>query len=191
MGIGRDLPAGFDQDPDAPRRPHPPKDILFVSPTPAVSTGRASVSSRRCTGNAAEGGRYRRPSPDRQVMAPVDHLEAQLISMDKLRGLSDQVGAESCRRFVSNFVAMWDSRFTRLQQAVQRPDFDAAMDVVLSIKISSHMAGAVRLSALAAAAQELVVRRDASGLAEMVAAVDACGVETMAYLSDPGLLSPA
>ena len=124
-------------------------------------------------------------------MASLEHLEAQLISMDKLRGLSDQVGAESCRRFVSNFVAMWDSRFTRLEQAVARPDFDAAMDVVLSIKISSHMAGAVRLSALATAAQELVARRDLNGLTEMVVAVDACGIETMAYLSEPGLFSPA
>ncbi|MCC9205445.1 Hpt domain-containing protein [Arthrobacter sp. zg-Y769] len=160
---------------------------MFVSDSPAAPTGLAPEPIRRCTGNTAEA-LCRRPVPrDHQLMTPQEELEARLISLDRLRELSDQVGTESCRRFVSNFMSMWEGRFTRLHQAVQQRDFDAAMDVVLSIKISSHMAGAERLSALGAAAQDLVSRRDVRGLEEMVIAVRTCGAETMAHLnqSDP------
>ncbi|UWX97989.1 Hpt domain-containing protein [Arthrobacter zhaoxinii] len=122
---------------------------------------------------------------------PREEIDVRLISLERLRELSDQVGTESCRQFVSNFISMWESRFTRLCQAVQGRDFDAAMDVVLSIKISSDMAGAERLSALGAAAQDLVSRRDILGLEAMVAAVRACGTETMAHLNQPSLFSAA
>ena len=125
------------------------------------------------------------------MMTPQEEREARLVSLDKLVGLSDEIGAEACRQFVSNFVSMWEGRFTRLHQAVQSQDFDSAMDVVLSIKISSHMAGAERLSALGATAQDLVARRDLRGLEEMVTAVRACGAETMAYLNDHDVFAAA
>ncbi|MCQ1951089.1 Hpt domain-containing protein [Arthrobacter sp. zg-Y859] len=164
---------------------------MFVSHSPAAPTGMANEPALRCTGRSADAERRCPSPPERQLMTPQEELEARLISMDRLRELSDQVGVESCRRFVSNFTSMWEGRFTRLHQAVQGRDFDAAMDVVLSIKISSHMAGAERLSALGAAAQDLVARRDVRGLDEMVTAVRACGAETMAYLNESDLFSAA
>ncbi|WP_186764329.1 Hpt domain-containing protein [Arthrobacter yangruifuii] len=164
---------------------------MSATHSPAASAGRATEPVRRCTGTSAEA-EHRRPAHgEHQVTAPLDHPEPQLISLDKLRGLIEQVGTESCRQFVSRFVSMWDGRVTRLHHAVQERDFDAAMDVVLSIKISSHMAGAERLSALGEAAQGLVVRRDVRGLEDMLAAVRACGIETMAYLNEPDLFPAA
>lgn len=110
--------------------------------------------------------------------------QARLIALDALLELSDQLGADTCRQYVSNFVSMWESRYARLSHAVQDADYDAAMDVVLSIKISSHMAGAERLSSLGAAAQDLVARRDAGALAEMMLLIRDCGMDTVEFLSE-------
>ncbi|MCC9146147.1 MULTISPECIES: Hpt domain-containing protein [unclassified Arthrobacter] len=109
--------------------------------------------------------------------------QPRLIALGTLLDLSEQMGARTCRQYIGNYLSMWDGRFTRLVQAVEHQDFDAAMDVVLSIKISSHMAGAERLSALASQAQDLVAAYDLAGLRNMVQTIDRCGTETMSFLS--------
>lgn len=181
--------AGFHQETKRTTAHHP-KDTLFALPSPAARTGRATEPVRLCTSVATDAKRHRTSAAVGNIMTPEEY-EKRIVSPDRLRELTDSVGPDTCRRYVSNFIDMWDGRLTRLQQAVQLRDFDAAMDVVLSIKISSHMAGAERLSALGAAAQDLVSRRDHRGLEELVASVQACGVETMALLNESRGLFPA
>ena len=111
------------------------------------------------------------------------YQQPRLIALDTLRDLSDQLGADICLQYVANFIAMWEDRITRLTLAVQRRDYDAAMDVALSIKISSHMAGAERLSALGVTAQQLVSIRDGRGLDELLVPLRTCGGETIAHLN--------
>ena len=109
--------------------------------------------------------------------------QPQLLAVRALHDLSDQMGPTTCREFVTNYIAMWDGRYQRLAGAVSDGDLPAAMDVVLSIKISSHMAGGERLATLAATAQELVRNYDLPGLTDLLAAISTCGAETMLELA--------
>ena len=115
----------------------------------------------------------------------------RLIALGTLFELSEQMGARTCRQYIGNFTSMWDGRFTRLVRAAEIRDMEAAMDVILSIKISSHMAGAERLSALAAEAQEAASAYDFPALGVLVEAIGRCGGDTMAFLADSLGLVPA
>ena len=105
-----------------------------------------------------------------------------LVASHRLVELSDQLGPATCREFVGNYIAMWEGRLDRLRQAVKAADDADAMDVVLSIKISSQMAGAERLAALAMDAQHQLQLSGAATLASMLGAIAACGAETMELL---------
>ena len=115
------------------------------------------------------------------MMDTAEHPQ-DLVACEQLRYLSNQLGLASCREFVGNYVALWQDRFDRLRLAVMNADDAAAMDVVLSIKISSEMAGARRLAALAHSAQQRLVHSGATDLASMLGIIAACGRETMACL---------
>ncbi|GAA3289572.1 hypothetical protein ACFFON_16080 [Arthrobacter citreus] len=115
------------------------------------------------------------------MMATAQH-GPDLVARQQLLALSDQLGPATCREFISNYTSLWDSRYDRLYRAVTLADDDSAMDVVLSIKISSEMAGAHRLAELAHGAQQRLAHYGAAELAPMLNAFAACGRETMAYL---------
>lgn len=115
----------------------------------------------------------------------------RLIALGTLMELSEQMGARTCRQYIGNFTSMWDGRYARLVRASNIRDMEAAMDVILSIKISSHMAGAERLSALAAQAQEAVSAYDFPALGTLVEEIGGCGGDTMAFLTDSLGLIPA
>lgn len=51
--------------------------------------------------------------------------------------------------FITDYIGLLPRRLTRLEQAVQSMDGDAATDAIISLKTSSLMVGAVRLAALA------------------------------------------
>ena len=121
------------------------------------------------------------PAAAQSVMPELPH---RIIALATLLDLSEQMGARTCRQYIGNYISMWDGRFARLVGAAETKDLEAAMDVVLSIKISSHMAGAERLSALAAEAQAAVAAYDFPALDSMVEAIGRCGADTMAFLSD-------
>ncbi|WAP51145.1 hypothetical protein OL239_14845 [Arthrobacter sp. ATA002] len=115
------------------------------------------------------------------MMATAEHAP-DLVAADQLLDLTDQLGMASCREFVGNYVSLWQDRFDRLRLAVMNDDDDAAMDVVLSIKIASEMAGAQRLAGLAYRAQQQLRLDGAAGLASMLGSIAVCGRETMACL---------
>jgi HPt (histidine-containing phosphotransfer) domain-containing protein len=77
------------------------------------------------------------------------HIEATA-----LRALLSQVGGnhELQRRFVHDFVHLWSSRTERLQKALASPfpDAEEAHVVLLAIRSSSTMVGAVTVEATAA-----------------------------------------
>lgn len=113
------------------------------------------------------------------IESPVSHV---LVSSASIRDLSQQMGPEICRQFVGNYIDMWEGRYQRLVNSLDGGDYPGAMDVVLSIKISSHMAGAKRLAGYAGIAQEMVGRTDIHGLQSLLEPMHECGEATLASL---------
>ena len=105
-----------------------------------------------------------------------------LVSTTALRDLSDQLGLGTCQQFVGNYISMWESRYSRLVSALHSEDFPEVMDVVLSIKISSQMAGAERLAELAVDAQYLARSGDHAGLLSLLEPLQRCGADTIRQL---------
>ena len=112
---------------------------------------------------------------------------APLVSLETLRQLAAELeDEEACRAFVRSFIGIWDERQVRLCQAIRASDAKAAMDVVLSVKVSSAMAGAGRLSQLAANLQAMLLRLGedimTSCTLDLLDEITACGRATMAQL---------
>jgi HPt (histidine-containing phosphotransfer) domain-containing protein len=84
-------------------------------------------------------------------------------------------------RFASAFVRLWGSRSSRLEQALQGGDPAAALDAVLSVKSSSALAGALRLSAHAAGL-ELALRTGVGDVVLLCEDLLACGDETLSAI---------
>lgn len=66
-----------------------------------------------------------------------------------LRALLDDLGGDifSLTGFITDFVSLWDTRAQRLTDALAAQSVDAAHVVLLSIRSSAHMIGAVALEA--------------------------------------------
>jgi HPt (histidine-containing phosphotransfer) domain-containing protein len=78
-----------------------------------------------------------------------------------LEDLEDQLnGSELAVRFARDYAAMWDQRYTRLAAAVQSEDRAAALDAIISLKITSAMVGGVRLARLAELLEKVIRRGD-------------------------------
>ncbi|MGY4859421.1 hypothetical protein [Cryobacterium sp. AP23] len=88
------------------------------------------------------------------------HIEATA-----LRALLSQVGGnhELQRRFVHDFVHLWGSRAQRLQAALAFPDAEEAHVVLLAIRSSSTMVGAVTVEATAAMMHDALRDGDIAG----------------------------
>ncbi|MDQ0673698.1 HPt (histidine-containing phosphotransfer) domain-containing protein [Pseudarthrobacter siccitolerans] len=82
-------------------------------------------------------------TPDYEVLLP-------LVDTDILEELEEQLdGPALAVRFARDYAAMWDQRCAKLAAAVHNQDMDAALDAVISLKITSAMVGGLRLSRLA------------------------------------------
>lgn len=67
-----------------------------------------------------------------------------------LQELEEQLdGPDLALRFARDYAAMWDQRCAKLAAAVEVQDMDAALDAVISLKITSAMVGGLRLTRLA------------------------------------------
>jgi HPt (histidine-containing phosphotransfer) domain-containing protein len=88
---------------------------------------------------------------------------AVLLDMgEKLRS------TEIANRFARDYAAMWDLRRKRLAAALDRRDYPAAIDAVISLKVSSAMVGGVRLAQLAEQLEQAIRQGDLdAGLALM------------------------
>lgn len=90
------------------------------------------------------------------------HIEAPA-----LRALLSQMGGDTAmqRRFVHDFIQLWHSRSQRLASALSQPfpDAEEAHVVLLSIRSSSTMVGAVTVEATAAMMHDAVRDGDLPG----------------------------
>ena len=64
-------------------------------------------------------------------------------------GRSSWTAAELALRFARDYAAMWDQRYSRLALAVENQDRAAALDAIISLRITSAMVGGLRLARLA------------------------------------------
>lgn len=76
--------------------------------------------------------------------------EGPLVDPAVLEDLEEQLaGPDIASRFARDYAGMWGQRQRCLQAAVERQDRAAALDAVISLKVSSAMVGGVRLARLA------------------------------------------
>lgn len=114
-----------------------------------------------------------------------------LVDPEVLRDLADKLESPAiASRFAADYVDMWELRLSRLAAALQRSDFPAAIDAVLSLRVASVMVGAGRLAGLAQQVENAVNRGDFAAGRKLLAAVGVCGAETveeLALLCNPEL----
>ena len=100
------------------------------------------------------------------------HIEATA-----LKALLSQVGGDLNlqRRFVNDFINLWQSRSQRLRAALAFPDAEEAHVVLLSIRSSSTMVGAVTVEATAAMMHDALRDGDIAGSARHIDRLDEVG----------------
>lgn len=80
-----------------------------------------------------------------------------LVDAAVLAELDDELaGTGLAQSFARDYAAMWDQRYSRLAQAVTSQDSAAALDAVISLKITSVMVGGLRLAKLAELLEALI-----------------------------------
>ena len=108
-----------------------------------------------------------------------------LVDPAPLRRLRSDFGGDETvqNRFVNDFVALWQTRENRLETALAVADLDDADIVLLSIRSSSHMLGAVRLEKIAGRLHNTVKNRDLPGCRQQLPGLCEVGTETCWALS--------
>ena len=110
------------------------------------------------------------------------HIEATA-----LRALLTQMGGDRGmqRRFVHDFVHLWHSRSQRLAAALgaQFPDAEEAHVVLLSIRSSSTMVGAVTVEATAAMMHDALRDGDIPGSMRHITRLNEVGEQACADLA--------
>ncbi|WP_051442010.1 Hpt domain-containing protein [Arthrobacter sp. H14] len=91
------------------------------------------------------------------------------------------------REFVRDFVGVWADRYEKLATAVARRDRAAALDAVLSIKITSLMLGAALLAELASDLEDLIRQSDMDGAIAGMPHLLLCGNQTVEVLRNEQL----
>ncbi|WP_190987525.1 Hpt domain-containing protein [Pseudarthrobacter sulfonivorans] len=98
-----------------------------------------------------------------------------------LKGLEDQLGrVQMARDFAEDYSELWGQRERRLVDSLQSGDRTAALDAVISLKVSSAMVGGLRLARLAAVLEDAV--REGDLHYEALAMVSIHGPATIAEL---------
>lgn len=110
---------------------------------------------------------------------------APLVDLAVLHELEQQVGDRATvLGFVHDFVDLWTSRYHRLVDGLELFDADATLDVLISIKASAAMAGAVRLSRDAEELERVVRCGDEAASSGLLPKLKACGEQTLRELGD-------
>lgn len=106
-----------------------------------------------------------------------------LVDQAVLKELEEQLdGPTVAMRFARDYTDLWEQRFRRLASAVARQDRAAAMDAVISLKISSAMVGGLRLAWLAEQLEHFIRREDYDGGHSVLAEVAEHGGKTVREL---------
>jgi hypothetical protein len=93
-----------------------------------------------------------------------DREDLPLVDLLVLQELEEELGRpDLATNFAKDYVVMWERRERRLVASLQEEDHAAALDAVISLKVSSTMVGALRLACLAQALEGAVRRGEVSG----------------------------
>lgn len=111
-------------------------------------------------------------------LAVLSHLESQLND------------PRPAREFARDYITGFEDRYLRLTRSIGNRDLPAALDAVLSLRNSSRMVGAMRLSALAADLESAVVAADLDTARRCLADIERCGLDTVGEL-EAGYLASA
>jgi HPt (histidine-containing phosphotransfer) domain-containing protein len=103
-----------------------------------------------------------------------------LVDLEALAQLEHQLDdATPARAFARDYIAYFQDRYLRLVRAVGNHDLADAMDAVLSLRNSSHMVGAARLSAMAAGFESAVTSADIESARRALPGIEQCGLDTI------------
>lgn len=98
--------------------------------------------------------------------------ELPLLDAAVLEDLAADVGGpDIARNFVQDYAGLWDQRQRRLMESVERDDPAAALDAVISLKVTSAMVGGARLAHLAGKLEATVRHGDRQEGAALVAVI--------------------
>lgn len=114
---------------------------------------------------------------------PTRVLEGQalpLVDTAVLKVLEEQLGrADLARNFAQDYSALWGQRERRLVISLDGQDRAAALDAVISLKVSSAMVGGLRLARLAEALEGAVREGDLRYGATVLAMISVQGRATV------------
>lgn len=114
---------------------------------------------------------------------PSFHTELPLVTLEVLDQLEEEFEDKSgYRSFVEKYIHLWPTRYRRLAAAVQDSDLHQAIDIALSIRIASSMAGATRLGQLSEDIGTKLRMKDMEAIPVLLAYLRLCGNETMIEL---------
>ncbi|MHA7279179.1 Hpt domain-containing protein [Arthrobacter sp. MDT2-2] len=92
------------------------------------------------------------------------------------RQLNDPVPA---RAFARDYITGFETRYLRLTSSIGTVDLPAALDAALSLRNSSAMVGAARLSAMAADLETAVTSADLETARATLPEIERCGLDTI------------
>lgn len=123
------------------------------------------------------------PPPNADVAAAAAHGHAgplPLLDLAVLRDLEDHLDVPLVRNFASDYVGMWEYRCRRLAEAVARPDgAGEALDAVISLKVTSHMIGGLRLAGLAGTLEDQIRKGALRESGVLLSEIRECGQGTV------------
>lgn len=100
-----------------------------------------------------------------------------------LEELTEDLGApDMSLKFVRDYAGLWSQRHTRLTNSVAQEDLDAALDPVISLKVTSAMVGGARLARLGHILETALRQGDLQQARALLALIDADGHDTVAEL---------
>jgi hypothetical protein len=108
-----------------------------------------------------------------------------VLDLTILAELEDDFDSPSVAHgFARDYIGLWKQRLDRLTVAVNSDDREAALDAGLSLKNSSAMVGAVRLSVLAVKLLQIVQCGDMPSARNLLPFVAEQGAETIRAIQD-------
>ncbi|MHA7281424.1 hypothetical protein [Arthrobacter sp. TMS2-4] len=106
-----------------------------------------------------------------------------LVDLAVLSELEGQLNdVQPARAFARDYITGFGNRYLRLTQSVHDEDLPAAFEAALSLRNSSVMVGAERLSALTASFGTAVSSADLATARRALPAIEQCGLDTIGEL---------
>jgi hypothetical protein len=128
------------------------------------------------------GAEARSTAPVGGVLAP-GVQELPLVDAVVLQSLEDELGQRQMAwNFANDYAAMWGVRQRCLLDSIEREDRVAALDAVISLKVSSAMVGGLRLERLAETLETTIRRGDLRDGATLLALIALHGQATVKEL---------